>query len=134
MDGHERERVKRLYGALSDDDVNAVNALCDAAIRFEPGTSTLGLERSEYSGHSGIREFLAEIRVVWDEVSFTPCEVRADDAALLVRGRIFARGADLGIRDIPILWRWESEAGLFTRCRAGAPRETHPRQVAPPRA
>lgn len=134
MDDHERERVRRLYGALSANAENAAIALCDPAIRFEPGVSPLGLKRSEYLCHSGIRDFLAEIRSSWDEVTFTPFESRSDGGAFVVGGRIFARAASLGIRDFPVIWRWESEDGLFTLGCACTAQMTRRTAVVPPRA
>lgn len=114
MEGDERERVERLYEALSGGVAADVNTLCRHDVEIELGMASPDWHPGSYSGHAGVREFFAEIKAAWDEVIVTPREVRVVDGALLVRGRIFARGRVRGMRDIPAVWIWESRDGLFT--------------------
>ena len=44
---------------------------------------------------------------VWEELRITPSEIERRGGALLVRGRVYARSRDLGIRDVPVAWIWE---------------------------
>jgi ketosteroid isomerase-like protein len=34
---------------------------------------------------------------------------------VLVRGRVYARSRELGIRNVPVAWIWEIRGGRFTR-------------------
>ena len=34
---------------------------------------------------------------------------------VLVRGRVYARSRELGIRDVPVAWIWEVRDGRFVR-------------------
>ncbi len=123
MEDTERERVERLYGALSSGIVGDIAALCHPDVELELGIARVDWRPATYRGHAGIAEFFAELRDAWDEVVVTPREMDVVDGGILVRGRIFARGRILGMRDIPAVWLWESSDGLFVRGRVFHSRE-----------
>ena len=37
------------------------------------------------------------------------------NGSLLVRGRVYVRSRELGIRDMPAAWIWEVDGGSFVR-------------------
>ena len=45
----------------------------------------------------------------------TPTGVERHGDSLLVRGRVYVRSRELGIRDMPMAWIWEVADGRFTR-------------------
>jgi hypothetical protein len=45
----------------------------------------------------------------------TPSELERRGESLLVRGRVYARSRELGIRDIPVAWIWAVREGRFVR-------------------
>ena len=68
-----------------------------------------------YVGPAGLRDYLADVAEVWEELQITPSEVERAGRALLVRGRVYARSRELGIRDVPVAWIWEVRDGRFVR-------------------
>ncbi|HXS48024.1 MAG TPA: hypothetical protein VN756_11240, partial [Solirubrobacterales bacterium] len=42
-------------------------------------------------------------------------ELRRRGNSLLVRGRVYARSRELGIRDLPVAWIWEVRGDRFVR-------------------
>ena len=52
---------------------------------------------------------------VWEELLVTPSEVEQIGDQLLVRGRVYVRSRELGIRDMPAAWIWEVRDGRFVR-------------------
>ena len=69
-----------------------------------------------YVGPEGLRDYLDDVATVWEELLITPERGRAAAAtALLVRGRVYLRSRELGIRDMPAAWIWEVQDGRFVR-------------------
>jgi ketosteroid isomerase-like protein len=68
-----------------------------------------------YVGPSGLRDYLADVSQVWEELQIVPSEVEARGETLLVRGRVYARSRELGIRDVPVAWIWQVRDGRFVR-------------------
>ena len=71
--------------------------------------------RPPTSGREGLREYLADAAQVWEELLVTPSEVEQIGDQLLVRGRVYVRSRELGIRDMPAAWIWGVRDGRFVR-------------------
>jgi serine phosphatase RsbU (regulator of sigma subunit)/ketosteroid isomerase-like protein len=108
--------VGRLYEAFNRRDPAEIAALCDEGLGFFPvGTAEALGRTAPYIGPEGLREYLDDIETVWEELRISPNVVERRGDSLLVRGRVYARSRELGIRDMPIAWVWDVSAGRFTR-------------------
>lgn len=112
----ERELIERFYAAFNRRDAEAITRLCDAQMGFFPiGTAEEVGRTAPYIGPDGLQEYLRDVEQAWDELMITPKVVERHGRALLVRGRAYARGRALGIRDMPVAWIWDLADGKFTR-------------------
>lgn len=108
--------VRRLYDCFNDRDEAGIVALCDERMEFFPVVTAEVVGReAPYSGPEGLRDYLGDVAAVWEELRISPSEVEARGAVLLVRGRVYARSRELGIRDVPVAWIWEVRDGFFVR-------------------
>ncbi|HYH54430.1 MAG TPA: SpoIIE family protein phosphatase [Solirubrobacterales bacterium] len=108
--------VERLYEAFNHRDAGEITELCDQQMGFFPvGTAEEVGRRAPYVGPTGLEEYLGDVERAWDELIVTPKVVERHGASLLVQGRAYARGRALGIRDMPVAWIWELDAGRITR-------------------
>ncbi len=111
----ERVMVERLFDAFNRRDEAGIAALCDERMEFFPVTAQ-ALGRAEpYIGPDGLREYLEDIGRVWEELLILPRQVEGDGSRLLVRGRVYLRSRELGIRDMPAAWIWQLDGGRFVR-------------------
>jgi serine phosphatase RsbU (regulator of sigma subunit)/ketosteroid isomerase-like protein len=112
----ERELVERLYAAFNSRDPEEIVALCGERMGFFPvGTAEEIGRDAPYVGPDGLREYLADVEKAWDELLITPKVVESHGRSLLVRGRVYARSRELGIRDMPVAWIWDVEDDRFVR-------------------
>jgi serine phosphatase RsbU (regulator of sigma subunit)/ketosteroid isomerase-like protein len=112
----ERELVERLYTAFNRRDPDEVVAVCDEGMEFFPiGTAQEIGRDAPYIGPTGLEEYLRDVERAWDELQITPKVVERHGRSLLVRGRVYARSRQLGIRDMPVAWIWALVDGKFTR-------------------
>jgi len=108
--------VRRLYECFNLRDEVGIFELCDDSMEFFPAVTAEAVGRdAPYSGPSGLRDYLADVAQVWEELQITPSEVEARGEVLLVRGRVYARSRELGIRDVPAAWIWHVRDGYFVR-------------------
>ncbi|MGC1852430.1 MAG: nuclear transport factor 2 family protein [Solirubrobacterales bacterium] len=108
--------VERLYDCFNRRDEGCIVALCDEDMEFFPIVTAEAVGReAPYSGPGGLRDYLADVAEVWEELRISPSEVEQRGDRLLVRGRAYARSRDLGIRDVPVAWIWEVRNGRFVR-------------------
>ncbi len=108
--------VRRLYDCFNRRDEDCIVSLCDERMEFFPVVTAEAIGReAPYSGPGGLRDYLADVAQIWEELQISPSEVEARGAVLLVRGRVYARSRELGIRDVPVAWIWEVRDGLFIR-------------------
>jgi ketosteroid isomerase-like protein len=112
----ERELVERLYAAFNSRDPEEITAICDEGMEFFPiGTAEEIGRDAPYVGPDGQREYQLDFEPAWDELLITPKVVESQGRSLLVRGRVYARSRELGIRDMPVAWIWDVDAGRFVR-------------------
>jgi ketosteroid isomerase-like protein len=108
--------VARLYEAFNRRDPDEIAAICDEAMEFFPVVTAEVVGRADpYVGLEGLRQYLADAARVWEELLITPSQVEQRGERLLVRGRVYARSRELGIRDMPLAWIWEVRDGQFVR-------------------
>lgn len=108
--------VKRLYECFNRRDEACIVELCDEGLEFFPVVTAEAVGReAPYRGAAGLRDYLADVAKVWEELQISPSEVEVRGATMLVRGRVYARSRELGIRDVPVAWIWEVRDGHFVR-------------------
>lgn len=108
--------VKRLYECFNSRDEACIVELCDPSMEFFPIVTAGAVGReAPYSGKAGLRDYLGDVATIWEELQITPAEVEVRGERLLVRGRVYARSRELGIRDVPVAWIWEVREGRFVR-------------------
>lgn len=108
--------VRRLYDCFNGRDESGIVSLCDEQMEFFPIVTAEAIGRdAPYRGPEGLRDYLADVAEIWEELQISPSEVEARGQVLLVRGRVYARSRELGIRDVPVAWIWEVRDGFFVR-------------------
>lgn len=108
--------VKRLYECFNRRDEAGIVELCDARMEFYPVVTAGAVGRNApYGGAAGLHDYLTDVAEVWEELQISPGEVETRGEALLVRGRVYARSRELGIRDVPVAWIWVVHDGRFVR-------------------
>jgi ketosteroid isomerase-like protein len=116
MDDARLELVERLYEAFNRRDPEEIAGLCDERMEFSAASTSEAVGRdAPYVGRQGLQDYLRDAASVWEELLVTPSEVEVRGERLLVRGRVYARSRELGIRDIPAAWIWEVREGRFVR-------------------
>ena len=112
----DRELVERLFEAFNRRDAEEIVALCDKALDFCPvGTAEAVGRTAPYVGPDGLRDYLGDVDRAWEELLVTPTAVERRSGSLLVRGRVYVRSRELGIRDVPMAWVWDVANGRFVR-------------------
>jgi ketosteroid isomerase-like protein len=108
--------VRRLYECFNLRDEGGIVELCDESMEFFPVVTAEAIGRdAPYVGAAGLRDYLAAVAQIWEELQITPSEVEARGEVLLVCGRVYARSRELGIRDVPVAWIWHVRDGRFVR-------------------
>jgi serine phosphatase RsbU (regulator of sigma subunit)/ketosteroid isomerase-like protein len=115
--GLEGVMVERLFEAFNRRDEAGIAALCDERMEFFPVTAQALGRIEPYVGPAGLQEYLEDIGRAWEELLILPkqVEVEGDGSRLRVRGRVYLRSRELGIRDIPVAWIWQLAEGRFVR-------------------
>jgi serine phosphatase RsbU (regulator of sigma subunit)/ketosteroid isomerase-like protein len=112
----DRQLVERLFEAFNRRDAEEIVAICAEALEFFPVGTAEAIGRSApYVGPDGLREYLGDVDQAWEELLVTPTAVERHRSQLLVRGRVYVRSREMGIRDVPMAWIWEVVAGRFVR-------------------
>jgi ketosteroid isomerase-like protein len=100
--------VERLYACFNERDESGMVELCDEQMEFFPVVTAEAVGRdAPYSGRAGLHDYLSDVATIWEELLITPSLVERRGDSFLVRGRVYARSRDLGIRDVPVAWIWE---------------------------
>jgi len=98
--------VRRAHEALNRGDAEALAALCASDFRLDMSDRVFNPE--VYSGHDGIRRFMAEVHEVWETFTWEPTDVKETDEVVLalVHSVGHGRGSGLEIdRRSGMLWR-----------------------------
>jgi serine phosphatase RsbU (regulator of sigma subunit)/ketosteroid isomerase-like protein len=112
----DRELVERLFEAFNRRGIDEIIAVCDEAMEFFPvGTAEAIGRTTPYIGPEGLRDYLGDVDRAWEELVVTPTSVERRGGSLLVRGRVYVRSRELGIRDVSMAWIWDVAGGRFVR-------------------
>ncbi|HET6997833.1 MAG TPA: SpoIIE family protein phosphatase [Solirubrobacterales bacterium] len=112
----DRELVDRLFEGFNRRDADQIAAVCDDGLEFFPvGTAEAVGRTAPYVGPAGLHEYLRDVEQVWEDLRIVPSLVERRGNSLLVRGRVYARSRELGIRDMPVAWIWDLAGDQFVR-------------------
>lgn len=109
------ELVGRLFHAFNHRDAETIVSLCSEEMEFSAVTGREAGHPTPYQGGEGLREYLADVERVWEELLITPSRIERRGDRLLVVGRVYVRNRELGIRDMPVAWIWQLRGDLFVR-------------------
>jgi ketosteroid isomerase-like protein len=116
MSDPRRALVERLYRCFNQRDEAGIVELCDEEMEFFPVVTAEAVGRSApYGGSAGLHDYLTDVAKVWEELQITPSQIERRGDRLLVRGRVYARSRELGIRDVPVAWIWQVRGDRFVR-------------------
>jgi ketosteroid isomerase-like protein len=102
--------VRRAHDALNRGDAEALAALCAHDFRLDMSDRVFNPD--VYSGHDGIRRFVAEVREVWETFTWEPTDLMEAGDVVLVFVHSVGRGRGSGLeieRDSAMLWRIPEE-------------------------
>jgi serine phosphatase RsbU (regulator of sigma subunit)/ketosteroid isomerase-like protein len=112
----DRLLIERLFEAFNQRDEDEIVAVCDPEMGFFPvGTAEALGREAPYIGPDGLHDYLEDVEQVWEELVISSKQVERHEESLLVRGRVYARSRELGIRDMPIAWIWDVSGGRIVR-------------------
>ena len=114
-DCEKRALVERLFDAFNRRDEAAIVDVCDERMEFFPVTAAQTGRIAPYTGPEGLREYLGDVASAWEELLIDPSRMERRGDRVLVRGRVYLRSRQLGIRDMPAAWVWEIREGHFVR-------------------
>lgn len=114
----EIETVRALYEAFERRDLEAMLAAItdDCELHFE-GTARLAGRTEPYRGHTGLREYLADVDRLWDELVLHATDYRAVPGSVIVMGHITGRRQGLDVRRASV-WTWKVADGRATSVKA----------------
>ena len=95
--------VRRMFAAFADRDLDGMLAAIDPDVEFLPVTANLTTGGVPYRGHAGIAQYMDDVAQVWPRLRIEPQEYREDGDAVVVLGRVLARGGGM-ILDRPTGW------------------------------
>ena len=101
--------IKRVFEAFSNRDADAMIELTDPDVLFEPAPTFARPHRS-YVGHSGMRQYFADVADTWDRLEVSIQEYRHAGSYVLAFGRIYAAGGG-SVADDPASFVWRLEGG-----------------------
>ena len=114
----EIEVVRGLYEAFERRDLDAMlGAVSDDAELFLEGTARLAGRTEPYRGHVGLREYLADVERLWDELVLHATDYRAVPGSVIVMGHITGRRQGLDVRRSSV-WTWKVADGRATSVKA----------------
>ena len=96
--------IPSLFEAFNDRDEERLRELADPEFVWNAPTAALAGRKGPYTGYAGLRDYLTDVESLWDEMKATPIQVRMRGDDVFVVGRLYARGMELGIRDLPVAW------------------------------
>jgi len=105
--------VRRAHDALNRGDAERLADLCAADFRLDMSDRVFNPE--VYSGHDGIRRFVAEVREVWEAFTWEPTEMKEAGDMVLAIVHSVGRGRGSGLeidRDSAMLWKIPEETLL----------------------
>ena len=96
--------IPSLFEAFNAREMEQLREFTDPEIVWNAPTAKMAGREGPYRGHSGLEDYLDDLDSLWDEMKATPVQVRMRGDDVFVVGRLYARGSELGIRDLPVAW------------------------------
>ena len=96
--------IPEIFEAFNDRDEARLLEVADPEIVWNAPTAALAGRTGPYRGYAGLRDYLADVDRLWSEMRATPIQVRMRGEDVFAVGRLYARGRNLGIRDLPVAW------------------------------
>ncbi len=115
MDDEREALIERLFDAFNRRDPAGIVAVCDEEMEFFPLTAEAVGRSAPYIGPEGLHNYFDDVASAWEELLITPREIEIQGDRLLVRGRVYLRSREMGIRDMPVAWIWDVRGGRFIR-------------------
>jgi ketosteroid isomerase-like protein len=114
--------VRRLFEAFAARDVTALLEVMDPQVEFFGPTATVLNEGRCYRGHEGMRRYLRDAEMLWEELLLEPERMHEVGNHVVVMGRVRARATDGLELDTAAAWVWRVEGGRITwGCAYGDP-------------
>jgi ketosteroid isomerase-like protein len=105
--------VRQAFAAFEQRDPDLLIEICRPDVVFEPVTARIVAGGEPYRGHEGMRQYLADVARVWQELRPSPEAFREAEGGIVVAtGRVYAWGAGRVI-DAPAGWLWRIQDGLI---------------------
>jgi ketosteroid isomerase-like protein len=115
MASEHRELIERLFDAFNRRNSAEIAVLCDPGLAFFPVTAEAAGREAPYTGPDGLDAYLADVATIWEELLVRATQVESLGDRIMVRGRVYVRSRERGIRDLPVAWLWEVREGRFVR-------------------
>jgi ketosteroid isomerase-like protein len=114
----EIEVVRGLYDAFQRRDLDAMVAGFseDAELHLE-GTARLAGRAEPYLGHDGVREYVADVERLWENLVLHATDYRAVPGSVIVMGHITGRREGLEVRRAAV-WTWKVSGAHATSVKA----------------
>jgi ketosteroid isomerase-like protein len=108
--GSNVEVIQRVFAAFARRDFALLSELTDPELEFWAETGREVGRGDAYRGRNGLRDYLADVGRVWEELRAEPREFREQGDVVVVTGRVYAWG--LGrVVDTPAGWLWRLRDG-----------------------
>jgi ketosteroid isomerase-like protein len=115
MASEHRVLVERLFDAFNRRDSEEIASLCDPDMAFFPITAEEAGREAPYVGPGGLDAYLDDVAAIWEELLVRATQVDSLGDQVMVRGRVYVRSRERGIRDLPAAWLWQVREGRFVR-------------------
>jgi ketosteroid isomerase-like protein len=114
--------VRRLFEAFAARDAEALLELVAPEIEFFGPTAMVLNEGRCYRGHEGMKRYMRDAQMLWEELRLEPRKLREVGNHVVVLGRVRALARDGLELDTAAAWVWRVEHGRVTwGCAYGDP-------------
>ena len=111
--GNDIDIVRALFDAIARRDITRVAALISEETEFHAVTADVAGREGPYVGHAGLEQYFEDVEAIWDEIKLTPVDFEEVGDAILVTGRVWARGSGRVI-DSSTGWIFRVAGGKLT--------------------
>src|SRR6185369_15373414 len=101
MANEHRALVERLFDAFNRRDSEEIASLCDPDMAFFAVTAEEVGREAPYVGPEGLDAYLGDVATIWEELLVRATQVDSLGDQVMVRGRVYVRSRERGIRDLP---------------------------------
>jgi ketosteroid isomerase-like protein len=109
--------VRGIYAAFAARDLDgALEFIAPGCEIHLEGTARAVGRTGPYVGHTGLREYFADVERVWDELQIHATDFRTVPGSVIVLGHVSARADGKAIRRTAV-WTWRVDDGRATHLR-----------------